>query len=72
MSTNTATAPAAAPVELEAPTVPACGSCGVTLAPNGACLELGACLEADTRATRHAARSTAGGPAAWTVSGGVD
>lgn len=58
-----ASAPASAPV---------CG-CGETLPPNGRCLAVGTCADADTAATRGAARTTAKyRPAAWTISGGVD
>lgn len=68
-------APARRPVqvlELEAPA--ACGSCGAVLAPDGSCLELGACELADARAVRGASRSTAkyAVPAAWNARGSVD
>lgn len=51
-----------------------CRTCGATVAPDGACLNVGACIDADTAATRGAARSTAkyAVPAAWNVRGGVD
>lgn len=48
-----------------------CPSCGVTLAPSGHCLEIGACASADLAATRGAT----GAPSsfrAWTASGRVD
>jgi hypothetical protein len=63
-----------APTEREAPMAPACEACGTTLAPNGSCLEVGECSDADADATRSAARRTAkyAAPRAWTVRGGVD
>lgn len=60
-------------IEIEAPAV--CEGCGVTLAPDGACLEIGSCELADARATRTAARETAKytvAPAAWNARGYVD
>lgn len=70
-------APAAELAELAelAPAVaPTCEGCGATVAPDGVCLELGACSHADARATRGASRSTAkyAAPRAWNVRGGVD
>ena len=68
-------APAHRPVTtLELERAPVCGGCGVTLAPDGACLEVGSCEVADTRATRGAARATAkyAVPAAWNARGSVD
>lgn len=67
--TRTDTAP------LEAPAVVSCEGCGATVAPDGACLEIGACARADRLATRGASRvtaKTAAAPAAWTGSGRVD
>src|SRR5205809_1145965 len=61
--------------ELEAPAVaPTCGTCGATSAPDGSCLEIGACRRADESATRGASRATAkySAPRAWNVRGGVD
>jgi hypothetical protein len=60
----------AAPVETAAP----CTVCGTMSAPNGACLEIGACPRADETATRGAGRRTAkyAVPAAWSASGRVD
>jgi hypothetical protein len=57
-----------------AATVTACGACGATLPPSGACLSIGVCVDADEYATRGAAGSTAkyAVPAAWNVRGGVD
>ena len=62
----------AAPVT--APSVTTCDTCGETLAPDGTCLEIGACRAADDRATRGAARQTAkyAVPAAWNARGSVD
>ena len=59
-----------APVEL----APPCDSCGATLAPDGACLELGACERADSHATRGSGGVTAKYrvPAAWNARGSVD
>lgn len=53
---------------------PVC-ACGATMAPDGVCLEIGACELADARAVRGASRETAKAtraPAAWTSSGRVD
>lgn len=74
MDTTTLERSALAPTELAAPLAPACEACGITLAPNGSCLEVGACADADADATRSAARRTAkyAAPRAWTVRGGVD
>ncbi len=49
-------------------------ACGEVSAPDGACLNVGACEVADAGATRGAARVTAkyAVPAAWNVRGGVD
>ncbi len=64
-------APAQAPVEPEQ--APVC-KCGATLAPDGACLEIGACPRADRRATRHATGRTSkyAVPSAWNARGSVD
>jgi hypothetical protein len=64
--TETATEPARE-------TVAPC-SCGELAAPDGVCLNIGACSRADSRATRGAARSTAkySVPAAWNSRGSVD
>jgi hypothetical protein len=52
-------------------TAPMCTSCGAIAAPDGTCLEIGACERADRAATRGAT-----GPAAkfraWTARGTVD
>jgi hypothetical protein len=59
----------------EAPAMaPACGTCGETAAPSGACLNVGACTRADSIATRGAAGATSkfAVPAAWNASGRVD
>lgn len=54
-------------------TVTTC-ECGATVAPDGKCYNIGACLTADQTATRGAAGNTAkfAVPAAWNVRGGVD
>lgn len=51
-----------------------CASCGTVTAPDGRCMEIGACETADTGATRGAARQTSkfGIPAAWNARGSVD
>lgn len=52
-----------------------CASCLDTLAPDGACMNVGTCPDADRHATRHAARRTlksAAAPLAFTIRGGVD
>ncbi len=61
----------ALPAETEQ--APVC-KCGATLAPDGACLEIGACPRADRRATRHSAGRTAkfAVPSAWNARGSVD
>ncbi len=67
-------APAGA-LELEAPTVaPTCEACGTVSAPDGTCLDIGACTRADELATRGAgaARAKYRVPAAWNASGSVD
>ncbi len=64
-----------APIEFMPAPMPACEGCGVTLAPDSACLEIGACERADAAAVRGAARSSSkysAAPAAWTSSGRVD
>lgn len=56
-------------------TLPQCGACGAVTAPDGTCLEIGACSRADRSATRGAARETAKyrpAPAAWSSRGSVD
>jgi hypothetical protein len=55
---------------LDAPIV--CGACLDTLAPNGACLNVGACEDADRNATRGARRSTLKAPMAVTIAGNID
>jgi hypothetical protein len=68
-------APHVATLELEAPAVaPTCEECGATSAPDGACLDIGACSRADQLATRGAASSRAKYrvPAAWNARGSVD
>lgn len=48
-------------------------ACGAPVAPDGACLEVGACERADASATRGATGARAkSDPSAWTVLGGVD
>jgi hypothetical protein len=56
------------------PTCAPCVTCGEMTAPDGTCLEVGACSAADSAATRGAARQTAkyGVPAAWNARGSVD
>lgn len=64
-----------APAETAAPeTAAPCAECGRVSAPNGGCLDIGACPRADDIATRGAGRATAkyAVPAAWNVRGGVD
>lgn len=59
----------------DVPTLPLCGSCGAVTAPDGICLEIGACPRADRAATRGAARDSAkfaAAPAAWNGGGRVD
>lgn len=62
--------------EVTAPAVPACDTCGATLAPDGTCLEVGACRSADQRAARSsrsgATVKSAVAPAAWNARGYVD
>jgi len=67
-------APARRPVLTETIERLAVCGCGVTLPPDGRCLEIGQCADADTAATRGAARVTAkyAVPAAWTARGSVD
>lgn len=60
----------AAPDTLDAPII--CAGCLDTLAPSGACLNIGACENADTAATRYARRSTLKAPLAVTRSGNID
>ena len=51
-----------------------CAGCLETLAPDGACLNIGACADADKRAS-YASRGdamSARRASAWTISGGVD
>lgn len=72
MTTLTIEAPAG---ELESPTVaPTCGTCGATTAPDGTCLDIGACESADIGATRGAGavRAKYRVPAAWNARGSVD
>ncbi len=70
---NAIAAPANRPT-LERVALVACGSCGATLPPRGACLEIGTCADADAAAVRGAARSSAkyAIPAAWNARGSVD
>ncbi len=67
------TAPANRPT-LERVALVACGSCGATMAPDGSCMEVGTCADADARAVRGAARQTSkyAVPAAWNARGSVD
>ncbi len=71
MPTMTTTTTDTAPVV--APTTMPC-TCGEMTAPDGTCLNIGACTTADDRATRGAARVTSkyAVPAAWNSRGGVD
>ena len=48
-----------------------CAHCGATTAPDGTCLEIGACPRADRAATRGAT-GEASKFRAWTASGRVD
>lgn len=66
--------PVVATAELEAPTAPTCEACGTVSAPDGTCLDIGACRRADESATRGAGGATAKYrvPAAWNARGGVD
>src|SRR3954471_3585300 len=58
---NVATLETAAPVDVDAPSsAPTCGACGTVTAPDGVCLELGACELADNAAVRGAARGYRG------------
>ena len=59
---------------LETSTVTPCAHCGTMPAPDGTCLQVGTCPDADATATRGLAGSTAkfAVPAAWNVRGGVD
>lgn len=68
------TAPVRRPVRTIEIEAPAACSCGATLAPDGACMEIGACEIADAKATRGAGRATAkyAVPAAWNARGSVD
>lgn len=49
-----------------------CGGCLDTLAPDGACMNVGACEDADRGATRGARRSTLKSPLAITRTGNID
>lgn len=75
---NPIVAPARRPVLTDAPPsiAPACAGCGATLAPSGACLELGACASADAAASRQsrtgATAKYVAAPAAWNGGGRVD
>jgi len=55
-------------------TLTICPSCGSVAAPDGKCLAVGECADADATATRGLAGTTAkfAVPAAWNVQGGVD
>lgn len=70
------TAPADRPtleVDTIAPMV--CQGCETTLAPDGSCLEVGACELADraaTRSSRSGATAKFAVPAAWNARGSVD
>ncbi len=67
--------PATITRERYAPAIaPTCETCGETSAPDGACLEVGACERADRLATRGAAGASAkyAVPAAWNSRGSVD
>jgi hypothetical protein len=59
-----------APHTLDAPII--CASCLDTLAPHGACMNVGACETADRTATRYARRSTLKAPMAVTIMGNID
>jgi hypothetical protein len=62
--------------QTDAPAVPAtCSTCGAVTAPDGVCLEIGACERADSLATRRASGETVKSrlePAAWRASGSTD
>jgi hypothetical protein len=62
--------PTATLATVDAPIV--CPVCLDTLAPNGTCLNIGACYAADRAATRDAARTTLKAPLAFTIGGNVD
>ena len=52
-----------------------CATCAEITAPNGRCLNVGACRTADRQATRTSLRRGAAAsarPSAWTISGSVD
>lgn len=52
-----------------------CGVCLDTLAPDGACMNVGRCADADTAAVRGSLRrgaASAARPSAWTISGRVN
>lgn len=50
-----------------------CGSCLETLAPDGACLNIGACVDADTGAAKGSRRETVKSRVtAWTIRGNID
>lgn len=52
-----------------------CASCLDTLAPDGACQNIGRCADADSFAVRGSLRrgaASAARPSAWTISGRVD
>lgn len=49
-----------------------CGTCLDTLTPRGQCMNVGACLTADTAASIGASRTTLKAPRAWTISGNID
>lgn len=57
-----------------APTITYCQGCESTLAPDGRCMNVGACIEAGNHAAKGAARETAkyAVPAAWNARGSVD
>ena len=61
-------------VETAPATATACTTCGTVTAPDGTCLEIGACASADATATRNATGGTAkfAVPAAWNARGRVD
>ncbi len=54
--------------------VATCETCGAVSAPDGRCIEVGACLAADVAATRGATvgRAKFAVPAAWNARGRVD
>lgn len=61
-------------VSTDTRTLTVCPHCGAVLSPDGKCLAVGECADADRLATIGAAGATSkfAVPAAWNVRGGVD